>query len=84
MRYLFHLPLRVAGGFVPEPLLRDLKDRPGDSKECGECFGPAITAAESHEHPVGDILRELGVDITAVCPQVHIELTPLRAISQPT
>ena len=65
---IFHLPLRVAEGFLPEPLIRDLKGRPGDSRECGEFIGRTITEAESQEYPLGDILRELGVDVAAVCP----------------
>ena len=48
--------------------MRDLKNRPGTSRECGEFFGRTITEAESQEHPLGDILRELGVDVAAVCP----------------
>jgi len=66
--YIFHLPFRTAERFLPEPLVRDLKSRPGDSRECGEFFGRTITEAESREHPVGEILRELGVDVAAVCP----------------
>jgi hypothetical protein len=61
----------------PEPLVRDLKGRPGDSRECGECFGRTITEAESREHLLGDILRELGVDVAAVCPH---RLTEKRGI----
>jgi hypothetical protein len=66
--YIFHLPFRAAEGFLPEPRVRDLKSRPGNSRECGEFFGRTITEAESREHPVGEILRELGVDVAAVCP----------------
>jgi hypothetical protein len=66
--YIFHLPFRTAERFLPEPLVRDFSSRPGDSQECGEFFGRTITEAESREHPVGEILRELGVDVAAVCP----------------
>ncbi len=66
--YIFHLPFRTAERFLPEPLVRDLKSRPGDSRECGEFFGRTITEAESREHALGEILRELGVDVAAVCP----------------
>ena len=31
-------------------------------------LGEPITEAESQEHPVEEILHELGVDIAAVCP----------------
>jgi hypothetical protein len=66
--FIFHLPFRVAERFLPEQRVRDLKNRPGTSRECGECFGRTITGAESQEHPLGEILRELGVDVAAVCP----------------
>jgi hypothetical protein len=66
--YIFHLPFRTAERYLPEPRVRDLKSRPGNSRECGEFFGRTITEAESREHPLGEILRELGVDIAAVCP----------------
>jgi hypothetical protein len=66
--FIFLLPFRVAESFLPEQRVRDLKGRPGDSRECGEFFGRAITEAESQEHPLEDILRELGVDVAAVCP----------------
>jgi hypothetical protein len=64
--YIFHLPFRTAERFLPEPCVRDLKSRPGNSLECGELFGRTITEAESREHPVGEILRELGVDVAAL------------------
>jgi hypothetical protein len=66
--YIFHLPFRAAERFLPQPRVRDLKSRPGNSLECGECFGRTVTEEESREHPVGEILRELGVDVAAVCP----------------
>ena len=66
--YVFHLPFRVAERFLPEQLVRELRIRPRDSRECGVFFGRTITEAESQEHPVDEILHELGVDIAAVCP----------------
>ena len=66
--YVFHLPFRVAERFLPEQLVRELRKRPSDSRECGVFFGRTITEAESQEHPIEEILRELGVDIAAVCP----------------
>lgn len=66
--YVFHLPFRVAERFLPEELVRALRNRPGDSQECGVFFGRTITEAESQEHPLEEILRELGVDVAAVCP----------------
>jgi hypothetical protein len=66
--YVFHLPFRVAERFLPEQLVRELRNRPRESRECGVFFGRTITEAESQEHPVEEILRELGVDFAAVCP----------------
>jgi len=66
--YIFHLPFRAAERLLPQPRVRDLKSRPGNSRESGEYFGGIITEEESLEHPVGEILRELGVDVAAVCP----------------
>ena len=66
--FIFHLPFRVAERFVPEPLVRDLKGRPGDSREGGGFYGRTITEAEGQQHPLEDILCELGVDVAAVCP----------------
>ena len=53
---------------MPEQLVSELRIRPRDSRECGVFFGRTITEAESQEHPVDEILHELGVDIAAVCP----------------
>jgi hypothetical protein len=66
--YVFHLPFRVAERFLAEQPVRELRNRPSDSRECGVFFGRTITEAESQEHPIEEILRELGVDIAAVCP----------------
>jgi hypothetical protein len=66
--YVFHLPFRMAERFLPEQLVRELRNRPRDSRECGVFFGRNITEAESQEHPIEEILHELGVDIAAVCP----------------
>ena len=66
--YVFHLPFRVAERFLPEQLVRELRNRPRDSRECGVFFGRSITEAESQEQPVEEILHELGVDIPSVCP----------------
>ena len=38
------------------------------SREFGEYYGRTITEVESLEHPIEEILRELGVDITTICP----------------
>src|SRR5207247_9452019 len=39
----------------------------------GVFFGRTITEAESQEHPIEEILHELGVDIAAVCPHELID-----------
>ncbi|MGZ3645004.1 MAG: hypothetical protein ACXVCM_14285, partial [Ktedonobacteraceae bacterium] len=57
--YVFHLPFRIAERFLPEQLVRELRTRPRDSRECGVFFGRTITEAESQEHPVEEILHEL-------------------------
>lgn len=66
--YVFHLPLRLAETFVPAWFLALLKEKPLTSRENGEYYGRAITETESLQQPVADILRELGADITAICP----------------
>lgn len=66
--YIFHLPFRIAESFLPEPLVNELKNRPGNSRECGSFYGRTITEAESPEHPIEEILRELIVDVAAICP----------------
>ena len=71
--YVFHLPFRVAERFLPEQLVRELRNRPRDSRECGVFFGRTITETESQEHPVEEILRELGADVAAVCPHKLID-----------
>jgi hypothetical protein len=71
--YVFHLPFRIAERFLPERLVRELRNRPRDSRECGVYFGRTITETESQEHPVEEILRELGADAAAVCPYKLID-----------
>ncbi len=71
--YVFHLPFRVAERFLPEQQVRELRNRPGDSRECGVFFGRIITETESQEHPVEEILRELEADVAAVCPHKLID-----------
>jgi hypothetical protein len=71
--YVFHLPFRVAERFLPEQRVRELRNRPGDSRECGVFFGRTITETESQEHPVEEILHELGADVAAVCPHQLID-----------
>ncbi|MDQ2906928.1 MAG: winged helix-turn-helix domain-containing protein [Chloroflexota bacterium] len=74
--YVFHLPFRVAERFLPEQHMHILKNLLENSRECGVFFGHTITEAESQQHPIEDILRELGVDVAAVC---SYKLTDKRA-----
>jgi hypothetical protein len=66
--YIFHLPFRVAERFLSKQRVDELKNQPGNSREDGSFYGRTITEAESQEHPIVDILRELVVDIPAICP----------------
>lgn len=68
VRYVFHLPFRLAEAFLPEQLVRELKSMPTTSREAGEYYGRAITEAESLHYPIGEILQKLGVDVAAICP----------------
>lgn len=68
--YVFHIPLRLAEGFLPEDILSQLKSKPAVSREHGEYYGRAITEAESLQHTIADILRELEVDILSICPRL--------------
>lgn len=69
VHYVFHLPLRLAEICVPEWIISQLKCAPWISRESGEYYGRAISEAESLQQPIADILRELGIDITATCPR---------------
>lgn len=69
-RYTFHLPLRLAETFVPPRIIAPLQTVPRTSRESGEYYGRAVTEAESLQHPIVDILRELGVNIVATCPRL--------------
>jgi hypothetical protein len=83
-QYTFHLPFRVVEIFLPKRIVDELRDTPGVSREGGVFYGRAITDAESERHPVREILRELMVDIVAICPhnlidkQAYISQRPKR------
>ncbi len=68
--HTFHLPLRLAEAFVPAERIAYLKHAPRSSREAGDYYGSAITQTESLQHPIADILRELGVDVPSVCPRL--------------
>jgi len=66
--YVFHLPFRIAEKFLPQQLVRELQSHASTSREAGTFYGRAITEAESQKYPIANILRELLVDISAICP----------------
>jgi hypothetical protein len=66
--YVFHLPLRVAEKFLPSQLVRELQSSASTSRETGTFYGQAITEDESQQYPIENLLRELLVDIVAICP----------------
>ena len=68
VRFMFHLPFRVAESFLPAQWIHKLKKTSTASRELGEYYGRTITEAESLQHPIEEILRELGADIAAICP----------------
>lgn len=67
--YVFHQPLRLAEAFLPAWTMAQLKLAPWTSRESGEYYGRTITETESLRQPIADILRQLGVDIMAICPR---------------
>jgi hypothetical protein len=66
--YVFHLPFRIAEKFLSQQLIRELQTHASTSREVGTFYGRAITEAESQQYPIADLLRELLVDIFAICP----------------
>jgi hypothetical protein len=68
-RYVFHLPFRLAEAFLSAQRVHELKNAPATSREFGEYYGRPISESESLQHPIEEILHELGVDIAAICPR---------------
>ncbi|GAC1499418.1 MAG: hypothetical protein NVS2B12_05880 [Ktedonobacteraceae bacterium] len=68
-RYTFHLPFRVAQRFLPGERIQDLQQYAGYSRELGTRYGRAVSASESRAYPLTEILRELAVNITSICPR---------------
>lgn len=66
--YVFHLPFRIAEKFLPEQLVRNLQSHASTSRESGTFYGRTITEAESQSCPIANLLRELLVDSSAICP----------------
>jgi hypothetical protein len=71
--FIFHLPLRWAETFVPVERIRELQRTPGISQEQGIYRGTSIGDEESLNHPVKELLQDLGVAIAAVCPHKLLE-----------
>jgi hypothetical protein len=67
--YVFHLPFRQAEALLSAQRVYKLKHTPATSREFGVYYGRPITEPESLEHPIEEILQELGVDIAAICPR---------------
>lgn len=65
---VFHLPLRRAETFVPAERMRALRLNPGTSWERGEIGCTPITEHECLARPPQEILQELGIDVSRVCP----------------
>jgi hypothetical protein len=68
--YVFHTPFRLAETFLATDRLHELRSTPKASRESGEYYGRTITEAESLQYPIANILRELSVDIPAICPRL--------------
>ncbi|GCE18792.1 hypothetical protein [Dictyobacter kobayashii] len=69
-KYIFHLPFRTAQEFLPEELIAQLRSQVNtERKEYGSAYGRTITAEESINHPIEDILKILGVNIGNTCPR---------------
>lgn len=86
--FVFHLPLRLAEEFVPLPLIEQLKRKPAGSREFGEHYGRAITEAESLQHPIADLLGELGVETMTLFPrllknkQAYLHIQPMHHLAR--
>ena len=66
--FVFHLPFRWAELFVPGERLHELQRAPGISLERGVYQGKPITEEESQRHPAKEVLQDLGVEISRLCP----------------
>ncbi|GCE10653.1 AfsR/SARP family transcriptional regulator [Tengunoibacter tsumagoiensis] len=71
--YSFHLPLRRAATFLPGDLLERLRSQPGQSREYGSYYGHEITESESQRFPLKQLLYELSIDITHLCPHQLVD-----------
>lgn len=69
-KYIFHLPFRIAQEFLPENAVAQLRGHAStERKEYGSAYGRTITAEESTNHPIEEILQTLGINISKVCPR---------------
>jgi hypothetical protein len=71
-KYLFHLPFRRAERFLAPKHIQELRHIPGET-EIGMFQSKLINEKESLQHLPGEILQDLGVDITSVCPHQLVE-----------
>ena len=69
-RYVFHLPLRLAEGFVPTQVIEQMKLAPRVSRESGEYYGRAVSEVGSLHQPIAQILQEMGINVPATCPRL--------------
>lgn len=77
--YVFHLPFRCAEQFVPAKQLRALPSPPEGEQERAMFQGKMIDEAESLTHTAKEILQDLGVEITRVCPHGLVDKQAMRA-----
>ncbi|HVU69623.1 MAG TPA: hypothetical protein VHD63_20985 [Ktedonobacteraceae bacterium] len=67
--FAFHLPYRQVEKCMLARELYELRRTPGTSQEHGIYQGQPIKDSESQAQPVREILQDLGVDISCVCPR---------------
>lgn len=66
---VFLMPYRIAEAFLELDMLELLRLSPTEIREEGQFYGRAITDDERQQHPIVEVLMDLGVDIDAVCPK---------------
>ncbi|MCB9436442.1 MAG: hypothetical protein H6673_05530 [Anaerolineales bacterium] len=65
----FLIPYRIAAGFLAADVPDVLRATPTEVREEGQFYGRAITDDERQQHPIEELLMDLGVDIDTVCPK---------------
>ncbi len=71
--FVFHLPFRETEAFITPLDIRNLQRTPGTSQPCGIYHNQPINEVESTQRPVREILQDLGVDISLLCPHKLVE-----------